>query len=354
MSAGIPCAVLGATGVVGQRLVARLARHPWFELAHLCASEKSAGKRYADACEWRLGPERGPAHGGLGERIVESCDPARVATPLVFSALDTEPARELEPAFARAGSFVASNASAFRTASDVPIVIPELNPSHLELVHAQRKARGWRGAIVCKPNCTTVPVALPLFVLDAAFGVEAVHATSLQAVSGAGWPGVPSLDILGNVVPFIRGEEEKLEQETLKLLGRVRADGIEPASFAVSAACHRVPVENGHMVAVSVRLRGAPSPESVRSVLSNWRPSSLEHALPSAPQRALVLHEAENRPQPRLDAEAHDGMAVHVGRVRRCAVLGVQFSALVQNAERGAAGGNVLYAELARARGLLS
>jgi aspartate-semialdehyde dehydrogenase len=348
----IPCAVLGATGVVGQRLVARLARHPWFEIAHLCASEKSAGKRYADACEWHLGPERGPAHGGFGERIVEPCDPGRVAAPLVFSALDTEPARELEPAFARAGSFVASNASAFRMAADVPIVIPELNAAHLDLVLEQRRARGWRGAIVCKPNCTTVPVALPLGVLDAAFGVEAVHATSLQAVSGAGWPGVSSLDILGNVVPFIRGEEEKLEQETVKLLGRLGERAIEPAAFPVSAACHRVPVEDGHMVAVSVKLRGAPTPEAVRAAFEAWRPSTLEYELPSAPARALVVHSADNRPQPKLDAESHDGMSVHVGRVRRCAVLGIQFSALVHNAERGAAGGNVLYAELARARGL--
>jgi aspartate-semialdehyde dehydrogenase len=349
----IQVSVLGATGVVGQRLVARLARHPWFEVAHLCASEKSSGKRYADACEWRLGPERGPAHGGLAERIVETCDPSRTAAPLVFSALDTEPARELEPAYARAGSFVASNAAAFRMERDVPIVIPELNPAHLDLVTVQRRARGWNGAIVCKPNCTTVPVALPLAVLDAAFGVEAVVATSLQAISGAGWPGVSSLDILGNVIPYIRGEEEKLEQETVKLLGHWRGDAIESAAFGVSAACHRVPVENGHTVAVSVRLRGAPSPDDVRAAFEAWRPASREYALPSAPLCALVLHDADNRPQPRLDVEHDGGMPVHVGRVRRCPVLGIKFSALAHNAERGAAGGNVLYAELARARGLL-
>lgn len=353
MSAKIPVTVLGATGLVGQRLVARLARHPLFSIAHLCASERSVGKRFDAATAWRLPSARGETYGGLGERVIEACDPSRVAAPLVFSALDTEPARDLEPLFARAGSFVASNAGAHRMAADVPIVIPEVNPDHLDLVVAQRRARGWTGAIVCKPNCTTVPVAVTVAVLHQAFGVLAVSVTSMQAVSGAGWPGVPALDIAGNVVPFIQGEEEKLEQELVKLLGRCTGAQIDAAAFPVSAACHRVPVEDGHTVAIAVELRSDPDPRDVGAALRAWQPASAKFELPSAPRRTLIVHDARDRPQPRLDVEFDGGMPIHVGRVRRCPVFTVKMVAMTHNAERGAAGGNVLYAELAQALGLL-
>ena len=343
----IPVTVLGATGVVGQRFVRRLAQHPLFELAHLAASERSRGKRYAEACAWRLG---GEPYAGLADRTLEPCHPDQAFAPIVFSALDTEPARALEPAFAAAGALVFSNASAFRMASDVPLLIPEVNADHLPLLKAQRAARGWRGGIVCNPNCTATMLALALAPLHAAFGVEAVIMTSLQAVSGAGYPGVPSLDILGNVVPFIRGEEPKVEEELPKLLGALGGGAIRHAAFGISALCHRVPVLEGHTEAVSVRLGGAPSPEAVRAAYAGWNP---EPRLPSSPAAAIRLHDAEDRPQPRLDVEADGGLSVHIGRIRPCPVLGIKFSLLGHNTERGAAAASVLNAELALREGWL-
>jgi aspartate-semialdehyde dehydrogenase len=350
MSQRIPVAVLGATGVVGQRFLARLARHPRFEVAALAASERSTGKSYAEACAWRL---PGEAHAGLGERRLVDCDPGAVDVPVVFSALDTGPAREIEPRFAAAGAQVYSNASAFRMAEDVPLLIPEVNPEHLGLVAVQRRARGWPGAILCNPNCTTTVMALALAPLHAAFGVETVMMASMQAASGAGWPGVSSLDLLGNVIPFIRGEEEKVEAETCKLLGRLEGERIVPAAARVSASCQRVAVLDGHTETVSVRLKGDPSPEAVAAVLRAWRPEPQQLRLHSAPAAPILVHTAEDRPQPRLDAEFEGGMAVHVGRIRRCPVLGIKFLAMGHNAERGAAWGSILNAELALAHGLL-
>lgn len=350
MAQRIPVAVLGATGVVGQRFLARLARHPRFEVAALAASERSSGKPYAQACAWRL---PGEAYAGLGARRLVDCDPSAVDAPIVFSALDADPAREIEPRFAAAGAQVYSNASAFRMAEDVPLLIPEVNPDHLGLIDVQRRSRGWRGAILCNPNCTTTVMALALAPLHAAFGVETVLMASLQAASGAGWPGVSSLDLLGNVVPFIRGEEEKVEAETGKLLGRFDGARVVPATARVSASCQRVAVVDGHTEAVSVRLKGDPSPEAVADVLRAWRPEPQQRGLFSAPAAPIVVHEAADRPQPRLDAESEGGMPVHVGRIRRCGVLGIKFIALGHNAERGAAGGSILNAELALARGLV-
>jgi aspartate-semialdehyde dehydrogenase len=349
MAERIPVSVLGATGVVGQRFVARLANHPWFELAGLAASERSAGKRYADACAWRLA---GEPYAGVGDRVLSEADPAALATPLVFSALDTDVARELEPAFAARGALVFSNASAFRMERDVPLLVPEVNPDHLGLVAAQRHARGWQGAILCNPNCTATVLVMALAPLHRAFGVEAVLMASMQAASGAGWPGVPSLDLLGNVIPFVRTEEEKVEAETCKMLGELAGAEVRPAPCQVSALCNRVAVLDGHTEAVSVRLGGNPRPEDVREVLESWRPEPQQRGLPSAPARPLVLHSAPDRPQPRLDAEREGGMPVHIGRVRPCSVLGIKLTLLGNNTERGAAGGSVLNAELARARGL--
>lgn len=354
MSPRVPVTILGATGVVGQRLAARLARHPWFQIAHLCASERSAGKRYAEACAWLLGPERGPAHAGLGERVIERCDPAAVAAPLVFSALDTAAARELEPLFARAGSFVCSNASALRGEPDVPVLIPEVNAAHLELVKLQRKQRGWSGAIVCKPNCTTAPVALALAPLHAAFGLEKLVMVSLQALSGAGYPGVSALDIVGNAIPYVPGDEDKLEPELRKLLGGIGAAGLLPSALSASASCHRVPVADGHLAALSVALRGAPTPAQAREALEAWNEGAERERLPSSPPRPLRLHDAQDRPQPKLDVETDGGMSAHVGRIRACAVLGLKLEVLAHNAERGAAGGNLLNAELAHTRGLIA
>lgn len=339
----IPVAVLGATGVVGQRFVRRLAVHPHFVVRHLAASQRSAGKAYADACAWRLG---GEPYAGLGDQHLVACAPGSVDSPVVFSALDRATAETLEPEFARAGAVVFSNASAFRMAEDVPLLVPEVNPEHLAMIGRQRRHRRWSGAIVCNPNCTATVLAMALAPLHRAFGLEAVMMTSLQAVSGAGYPGVPSLDILGNVIPFIRDEEAKVEEEIPKLLGA--------STLRISALCHRVPVEEGHTEAVSVRLTGNPSPEEVREALGSFSGEPQRLGLPSAPPVPIRLHCAEDRPQARRDVEADGGMSVHVGRVRRCPVLGIKFSLLGHNTERGAAGGSLLNAELARARGLLA
>ncbi|HET6329817.1 MAG TPA: aspartate-semialdehyde dehydrogenase [Holophagaceae bacterium] len=334
----IPVTILGATGVVGQRLLRRLADHPWFEVAHVAASERSAGKRYGDI-PWRI-PGARPSD--FDDLILEEASPTQAFPPLVFSALDSGPARELEPAFASAGAVVCSNASAFRMETDVPLLIPEINAGALDLVKVQRASRGWTGAILCNPNCTTTILALALAPLHHAFGVEAVLMTSLQAASGAGHPGVPSLDLLGNVVPHIPGEEAKVEEELPKILG---------TPIATSALCHRVPVIEGHTEAVSVRLKGSPSPEQVREAFAAWRP---DLDLPSAPRHPLMIHTAEDRPQPRLDAESGDGMAIHIGRLRPCPILGLKFTVLGSNTERGAAGGALLNAELAFSKGLLT
>lgn len=353
MNRKLPVAVLGATGVVGQRLVRRLACHPWFELTTLAASERSAGKRYADACAWRL---PGEPYAGFADRPVVACDAARIDEPLVISALDATIAREVEPALARRGALVCSNASAFRMSADVPLLVPEVNADHVDLVLAQR-ASGSRGAIVCNPNCTTTVLVLALKPLADAFGIDAVSMTSLQALSGAGWPGVSSLDATANVVPFIGGEEEKVEEEATKILGAFTSaprPAIQMAPFVVSAQCTRVPVVDGHTEAIGVKLRGAPSQDAVVAALRAFRSPFLDLELPSMPATLVRVHDANDRPQPRLDVERDDGMSVHVGRVRRCSLLGIKFIALGHNAERGAAGGALLNAELLVRKGIVS
>ena len=350
MSHRIPVTVLGATGVVGQRFVRRLAEHPLFRIEHLAASERSAGKRYREACAWRLD---GEPYGGLGDQVMGEGAPEHTLSPVVFSALDTGPATELEPAFARAGALVFSNASAFRMAPEVPLLVPEVNPDHLELLKVQRTHHGWSGGIVTNANCTATVLVMALAPLHAAFGVEAVLMTSMQAVSGAGYPGVPSLDILGNVIPFIRNEEPKVEEEIPKMLGRFAGRAVEPAELAVSALCHRVPVLEGHTEAVSVKLRGAPSLADVRAAWLDWCPEPQRLGLPSAPEAPIRLHVEEDRPQVRRDVELDGGMSIHIGRLRVCPVLGVKFALLGHNTERGAAGGSILNAELAHAMGYL-
>ena len=345
----IPVAVLGATGAVGQTFVRLLEGHPWFELAEVAASERSAGRAYRDATRWLEGamPER------VAGMTVRACAPDDVAAPIVFSALDAAAAGEIEPAFARAGRLVLSNAKNYRMDPDVPLMIPEVNADQTALLAVQRRARGWDGAIVTNANCAATVAAMALAPLHAAFGVRQLFLATMQAVSGAGYPGVPSLDILGNVIPFIGDEEPKLERELPKLLGRYRDGAVEHATFRASAHTNRVPVEHGHTVCMSVAFERAPTTAEATEALRAWRGDADVAALPSAPRPPLVVTDAESRPQPRRDVGAGNGMAVVVGRVRPDPVLDLRLVALGHNTVRGAAGGSVLNAELLVARGLV-
>lgn len=342
----IDVGVLGATGMVGQQFVTRLAHHPWFRITSLAASERSEGRAYRDAAPWRLAPPM-PDH--LADRIVESCTPGK-GPRVVFSALDASVAGDIEQAFAQAGHIVISNARNHRMDPLVPLLIPEVNADHLGVIGAQRAAKGWKGAIVTNPNCSTVVLAMALAPLRA-FGIRAVIVSTMQAVSGAGYPGVPSLDILGNVVPFIGGEEAKMESEVLKILGT--DGGRQPYPAIVSAHTNRVAVIDGHLMTVSVDLTSKPSIDEIGSALATFRGRPQELALPTAPMPPIVLLDEPNRPQPRLDAERGNGMTVSVGRLRACPVTHCKFVALGHNTIRGAAGAAVLNAELMHAEGLL-
>lgn len=342
-------AVLGATGAVGQAFVRLLARHPWFDLVEVAASERSSGRRYGEVVRWLEGEL--PAR--AADFTVKTCDPGSVAAPVVFSALDATAAEAVEPAFARAGRAVLSNAKNFRMEPDVPLVIPEVNGSHLAALGVQRGRRGWSGAIVTNANCAATGAAVALAPLQAAFGLDQVFVTTLQAVSGAGYPGVPSLDILGNVIPFIDEEEGKVERELPKMLGQWTGAAYESASFAVSAQTNRVPVEHGHIACLAVKFRTRATADDALAALCAWRGDPSAHGLPSAPDRALVVTTADGRPQPRRDANAGRGMTVTVGRVRSDPILDVRLVALAHNLIRGAAGGSVLNAELLAARGEL-
>ena len=284
MTQRTPVSILGATGLVGQRFAARLAHHPWFEVAHLAAGPRSVGKSYGEACRGRARPEL--AESGLVDVEVVPCTPRAALAPIVFSALDRPVALELEPAFARAGATVFSNAAAFRMEGDVPLLVPEVNGEHLELLADQRRGREWPGAIVCNPNCTTAVLVTALAPLHRAFGLEALSITSLQAASGAGFAGVSAVELSGNVLPYIEGEEEKLARETQRILGSLVGGRVEPLEAAVSAACHRVDVLDGHTLSVSARFRGNPSPERVRAALAAFVPEATA-GLPSAPRRPV-------------------------------------------------------------------
>ncbi len=343
--------ILGATGMVGQRFVSLLENHPWFEVKWLAASEKSAGKTYAEACTWRL---REPMPRRVGGLPVHECKTSPHAIPqLLFSSLDSQVAGEVEKEFARAGHAVISNSSNHRMDPDVPLLIPEVNPDHLALVRVQRKQRGWNGMIVTNPNCTAVGLVISLAPLEKAFGLEKVLLTSMQAVSGAGYPGVPTLDILGNVIPHIAGEEEKVERETQKLLGRLADGRVEPGKFIVSAHCNRVLVEDGHMESISVSLRSKATLEDLLEAWRKFRPLPQERGLPSAPQHPIIVREERDRPQPKFDLSAEGGMATIVGRLRPCSVLQFKYTALSHNTIRGAAGAALLNAELMKSEGYL-
>lgn len=347
-STRVPVAVLGATGAVGQAFVRLLVNHPWFELTEVAASERSAGRSYADATRW-ISDEPIPPQ--VAKLMVQACDPGNVLSPIVFSALDAGAAGEAEAAFARAGRFVLSNARNYRLEHDVPLVIAEVNPDHLDVLEAQRKNRNWTGAIVTNGNCSAIAAALPLAPLHERFGVKRVFAATMQAVSGAGYPGVASLDILGNVIPFIDGEEPKLEAEVRKFLGR-RGDGrIDDAAIVVSSHTNRVPVAHGHTVVMSVELDQKARLTDIQATLANWRGASEACGLPSSPDRPLVVTTDADRPQPRRDVGAGRGMTVTVGRVREDPIFDVRLVALGHNIIRGAAGASVLNAELMAATG---
>ncbi len=348
----IKVAVLGATGAVGQRFVQMLQGHPWFEITALCASERSAGKRYADACNWNLRGDM-PAH--LRDVVLQECEPG-IDAQLVFSALPAANAGEIETAFAAAGYGVCSNARNHRYDDDVPLLIPEVNPEHLGLIDIQRRRRGWTGFIATNPNCSTTHLVSALHPLHVRFGVKKLFVVTMQAISGAGYPGVSSMDILDNVVPYIGGEEEKMEhKEPHKLLGEFDGEHVRYADFVVSAHCNRVPVRNGHLEAVSVEFSERPSEEAILQAWQEYRPLAQQLKLPSAPQPAILVNAAQDRPQPRLDrlAGSVPGMATVVGRLRPDPLFHYKFLVLGHNTIRGAAGGSLLNAELIVAQGYL-
>lgn len=350
MTNRIQVGVLGATGTVGQRFVQLLDGHPWFEVAYLAASERSVGQRYADACAWKL---PGAMPEAARDLTVVEPTPDAVDAGVVFSGVASDIAQRVEPAFAEAGRAVISNASAFRMAPDVPLLIPEVNAAHIDLIRTQQRERDWPGFIVTNPNCSTIALCLALAPLEGRFGIEGLLATTLQAISGAGYPGVPSLDIMGNLLPNIPAEETKMERETRKIFGQRDGGQIRAHDMAISVTTTRVPVLEGHTESVSLKLAGDPAVDDVRSALQAYRALPQELELPSAPCEPVVVTDDPNRPQPRLDSDVAAGMATVVGRLRPCPILGVKFVLLGHNTIRGAAGASVLNAELLHAQGVL-
>ncbi len=349
MSRKIPIGILGATGVVGQRFIQMLEHHPWFEVAWLAASDRSEGKTYGEAARWRL---KTPIPAAVSAMKVSPATPEG-APKIIFAALDASIAAELEPRFADAGCAVVSNSSALRMQSDVPLVIPEVNGGHIKLIEVQAWRKKSGGFVVTNPNCSAIGLVLALAPLHEQFGLETVMAVTMQAVSGAGYPGVASLDILGNVIPYIRNEEEKMEEETRKLLGQMNGSKIVPGTFAMSAQCNRVAVEDGHTESVSIRLKSKTKPEEIIAAWNSFRSEPQQLKLPSAPERPVVYLESSDRPQPRLDVDLGAGMTTAVGRLRPCGVLDWKFTVLSHNTIRGAAGAAVLNAELLKAKGYL-
>jgi len=343
----IEVGILGATGMVGQQFIALLARHPWFKVTWLGASQRSEGKAYREAAAWRLSAPLDERVAGLQ---VDAATPGR-APKIVFSGLDSSVAGEIEGAFAEAGHFIISNSKNYRMEQDVPLLIPEVNAEHLGLLQAQN-ARGWKGHIVTNPNCSTIVLSMALAPLRQ-FGLEKVMVSTMQAISGAGYPGVPSWDILGNVIPFIDGEEHKIETETKKILGCIAGGRVEPHAVTVSAQTTRVAVQDGHTESVSVALAQKPAADAVIDAFRTFqgKPQALE--LPSAPRSPVVYLTERNRPQPALDANRDGGMTVSVGRLRPCSILDYKFFALGHNTIRGAAGAAILNAELMHREGIL-
>jgi aspartate-semialdehyde dehydrogenase len=344
-----PVAVLGATGAVGQRFIQLLDSHPAFEVVEVAASDRSAGKPFREACTWRLPGEIPKV---VSDLVVANCDgPFR--SKLLFSGLDSSVAGEIETRLSKQGAAVVSNSRNHRMDADVPLLIPEVNPDHIEAVTLQRKRTGG-GYIVTNPNCSVVGFAMALAPLHRAFGVETAAVVTLQALSGAGYPGVASMDIADNVIPFIGGgEEDKIETEPKKILGAFTNGSFVPADFPITASVHRVGVTDGHMMAIFIRLRRKASPEEAARALAEYRGEPQERRLPSAPVRPIHVLDGDNRPQPRLDRDREGAMAVSIGRIRKDSVFDLKLEALVHNTIRGAAGAAILNAELLEARGLL-
>jgi aspartate-semialdehyde dehydrogenase len=345
-------AILGSTGAVGQRFVELLSLHPWFEITKLCASERSEGKSYKKACSWKLAT---PLPDQISEMPVEDIS-ARSDVDLAFSALSADAAFAAELEWAQAGVPVFSNARSYRMEPDVPLLIPEINPDHLTIIPEQKEKRGFpgNGFIVTNPNCSTIFLAMALAPLERAFGIRKVSVVTLQAVSGAGYPGIPSLDILGNIIPFISGEEEKMEAETKKILGQLKEADFYPAEMAISAQVNRIPVIDGHTEAVSFQLATSASQQDILEALASWQGEPQERELPSAPKKPIVVLNEPDRPQPALDVNRERGMATLIGRLRPCPVLDYKMTILGHNTVRGAAGASILNAELAHKRGLIT
>ena len=340
--------ILGATGMVGQRFIQLLENHPWFQVSWLAASDRSSGKKYEDAAKWRLDtpcPER------IAKMTISPADPEG-APRIIFAALDADIAREMEPRFAAAGCAVVSNSSAFRMHPNVPLVIPEVNASHLHLIEDQSWRHDSGGYIVTNPNCSAIGLVMALKPIQDRFGIEQIFVSTMQAVSGAGYPGVASMDILGNVVPFIKNEEEKMQEETLKLLGNLQGDKIVPLPARMSAHCNRVAVEDGHTESVSIKLGKPATREQLLEAWAEFQPLRGQN-LPTAPAQPVEWIAAEDRPQPRLDKNRGNGMAASVGRLRPCGLLDWKFTVLSHNTIRGAAGAAIVNAELLMSLGKL-
>jgi len=346
----IPVAVLGATGSVGQRFVSLLDNHPWFKVVALAASDRSIGQPYSKACRWVLAE---PMPVWAKDMVITPVAPEAISARIVFSALPANLAKDIEPEFAKAGFAVCSNASSYRREPDVPLLLPEVNAEHIALIRQQRKLRGWSGCILTNPNCTSTGLTVALKALHNSFGLKRVFVVSLQALSGAGYPGIPSLDIIDNVVPYIGGEEEKVEWEPRKMLGSLVDSKVELADIKFSAHTNRVAVADGHIVCASVEMDSSVSPEDAMRAMSEYRLPASACELPSTPAPVILVRDEDDRPQPRLDRMTGKGMSTVVGRVRSDPLFHLKFVVLSHNTIRGAAGGSIYNAELLVQEGLL-
>ena len=350
MTESIPVTILGATGSVGQRFIQLLDGHPWFHVVSLTGSARSVGQPYGQACHW-IQTQDIPEW-AKGMRIVESI-PEETCATLAFSALPSKKAQLIEPEFARKGVMVCSNASAFRMHADVPLLLPEVNPEHTGLLIRQRRTRGWSGGIVTNPNCTSAGMTVALKALDDAFGVRQVFAVSLQALSGAGLPGVAAIDILDNIIPFIDGEEDKIASEPRKMLGMFSQDEVELAPLVISAHSNRVAVSDGHIVCLTIEFRNPVTPSEAQYALESYQAPEVSRDLPSAPQPVMIIRDEPDRPQPRLDRIAGKGMTTVVGRLRDDPIWHLKMVVLSHNTVRGAAGGSLYNAELLQSQGYI-
>ena len=350
MTTKIPVGILGATGTVGQRFIQLLHEHPWFEVTWLAASDRSAGKLYPEAAKWNLAT---PIPAKIAAMKVSAAAPDKSTPKLVFAALDATAAQQIEPAFAEAGHAVVSNSSAFRMAEDVPLIIPEVNGDHVPLIKTQKWYKQNGGFMVANPNCSAIGLVLALAPLHRRFGIDKIFVATMQAISGAGYPGVPSMDILGNVIPYIAKEEDKMEAETRKLLGSLNGSRVVDADLVLSAHCNRVAVEDGHTESVSLKLRKPAQAEEIIEAWNEFRCLPQKLKLPTAPEQPVIYESAPDRPQPRLDRDRGRGMSAICGRLRPCNIFDWKFTVLSHNTIRGAAGAAVLNGELLKAQGYL-